>query len=232
MAQVALDTPLFEVLGAKSAFLKRLENLGLKNVRDLLWHFPSRYEDFSKIYPIADLEPGQQATVQGVIEEVHLGRSWRKHMSIVDATIADESGSARAVWFNQPYVANVLKVGRRANFAGKVSLSDEGELYLSHPAYEVLRTADAGTETTHTARFVPVYPETRGLTSRGLRFIMQSVMKRALPLKNGFRNRRSPSSVSRRSIRRSTRSIFPDSLRTRRRRASDSRLKTSSCCRS
>ena len=188
MPQVALDTPLYEVLGAKSAFVRRLEQLGLKNVRDLLWHFPSRYEDFSKIYPIADLAPGQQATVQGMIEEVHASQSWRRHMSIVEATIADESAAIRAVWFNQPYVANVLKVGRRANFAGKVSLSDDGELYLSHPAYEVLRQAAPGPdspnrETTHTARLVPVYPETRGLTSRGLRFIMQSILKRALPLK-------------------------------------------------
>jgi ATP-dependent DNA helicase RecG len=191
MPQVALDTPLFEVLGAKSAFLRRLENLGVKSVRDLLWHFPSRYEDFTKVYNIADLEPGQQATIRGIVEEIHLGHSWRRQMSIVEATIADETGSIRAIWFNQPYVANVLKVGRQANFAGKVSLSNEGEMYLSHPAHEVLRLASTGgtgagggtTETKHTARLVPVYPETRGLTSRGLRFIMQSVLKRAAPIK-------------------------------------------------
>src|SRR5579864_8702005 len=158
MPQVALDTPLYEVLGAKSVFLKRLDVLGLKTARDLLWDFPSRYEDFSKIYSVSDLEPGQQATIQGVVEEVHASESWRKHMSIVDATIADETGSIRAVWFNQPYVANILKVGRRANFAGKVSLSDEGELYLSHPAYEMLRATDAtAADTKHTARLVPIY---------------------------------------------------------------------------
>ena len=184
MSQVALDTPLYEVLGAKSVFLKRLEKLGLKTVRDLLWHFPARYEDFSKIYPVSDLEPGQQATVTGIIEEVTMGQSWRKHMSIVHATIADETGSVRAIWFNQPYVVNVLKAGRRANFSGKVSLSEEGEMYLTHPAYEILRSTDAvDAETRHTGRLVPVYPETRGLTSRGLRFIMQNVLKRALPLK-------------------------------------------------
>ncbi len=184
MSQVALDTPLFEVLGAKSVFLKRLENLGLKNVRDLLWHFPARYEDFSKIYTVAELEPGQQATIQGVVEEVHLGRSWRKQMSIVEAVIADDTGSIRAIWFNQPYVANTLKVGRQANFAAKVSLSEEGEMYLSHPAYELLSSSTASRGgTKHTARLVPVYPETRGLTSRGLRFIMQSTLKRVPPLK-------------------------------------------------
>ena len=182
MAQVALDTPLYEVLGAKSAFLKRLEQLGLKNVHDLLWHFPSRYEDFSKIYSIAELEPGQQATIQGIVEEVHLRRSWRRQMSIVEATIADETGTIRAIWFNQPYVANILKVGRTANFSGKVAISEESEMYLNHPAYEVVKSTGR-TETKHTARLVPVYPETRGLTSRGIRFMMQSVLKRAPTLK-------------------------------------------------
>src|SRR5271170_2399607 len=136
MAQVALDTPLFEVLGAKSTFLRRLEKLGLMTVRDLLWHFPSRYEDYSKVYSIAELEPGQQATIRGVVDDVTTGRSWRRQMSIVEAVIRDDTDTIRAVWFNQPYVANILKVGREANFAGKVSLSDESELFLSHPAYE------------------------------------------------------------------------------------------------
>jgi ATP-dependent DNA helicase RecG len=182
MAQVALDTPLFEVLGAKSTFLRRLERLGIKTVRDLLWHFPSRYEDFSKTYSIAELEPGQQANIKGIVEEVHQSRSWRRQMSIVEATIADETGTIRATWFNQPYVANSLKVGREANFAGKISLSEEGEMYLSHPTYEILRTGSTE-ETKHTGRLVPIYPETRGLTSRGLRFIMQSVLKRAPQIK-------------------------------------------------
>ncbi len=182
MAQVALDTPLYEVLGAKSAFLRRLENLGLADVRDLLWHFPSRYEDFSKVYGIAELEPGQQATVQGVVEDVHVRRSWRRQMNIVEATIADDTGTIRAIWFNQPYVANILKAGRTANFSGKVAISEESEMYLNHPAYEVVKSMGV-TETKHTARLVPVYPETRGLTSRGIRFVMQSVLKRAPSLK-------------------------------------------------
>jgi len=195
MLQIASDTPLFEVVGARVPALRRLEKMGIKTVRDLLWHFPTRYEDFSKIYPIAELEPGQQATVQGIVEEIQSKRSWRRAMSIVEATIADESGSIRAVWFNQPYVANVLKTGRAANFAGKASVSEEGEIYFSNPVYEMIhvRTTggdageDAVQEMNHTARLVPVYPETRGLTSRGIRFVTQAlfhkkpVMKEWIP---------------------------------------------------
>jgi ATP-dependent DNA helicase RecG len=179
MLQIAPDTPLFEVVGARVPALRRLEKMGIKTVHDLLWHFPTRYEDFTKIYPIAELEPGQQATITGVVEEIQSKHSWRRAMSIVEATIADESGSIRAVWFNQPYVANVLKVGRMANFAGKASTSEEGEIYLNNPVYEVIHTRDAATqEMNHTARLVPVYPETRGLTSRGIRFVTQALFRK------------------------------------------------------
>jgi ATP-dependent DNA helicase RecG len=188
MLQIASDTPLFEVVGARVPALRRLEKMGIKTVHDLLWHFPTRYEDFTKIYPVAELEPGQQATITGVVEEIQSKHSWRRAMSIVEATIADESGSIRAVWFNQPYVANVLKVGRMANFAGKASTSEEGEIYLNNPVYEVIHMRDAAhQEMNHTARLVPVYPETRGLTSRGIRFVTQAlfhkkpVMKEWIP---------------------------------------------------
>ena len=177
--QIAPETPLFEVVGARVPILRRLETMGIRTVRDLLWHFPARYEDFTKVYPIAELEPGQQATVQGVIEDVESKHSWRRGMAIVEATIADDSGTIRAIWFNQPYVANALKRGRAANFAGKASLSEEGEIYLSNPTYEVIRLRDgAGQEMSHTARLVPVYPETRGLTSRGIRFVTQTLFKK------------------------------------------------------
>jgi ATP-dependent DNA helicase RecG len=188
MRRLALDTPLYEAIGAKAPYLRQLERLGIKTVRDLLWHFPVRYEDFSKIYQIAELEPGQSATIQAAVEDVKV-RHTRRGMTIVEGLLADESGTIRAVWFNQPYVATTLRPGRIANFAGKISISEESELYLNHPGYEILKAAtivDANDEnsplhdeTRHTARLVPVYPETRGLTSRGIRFVMQNVLRRA-----------------------------------------------------
>jgi ATP-dependent DNA helicase RecG len=99
-------------------------------------------------------------------------------MTIVEATIADSTGSIRAVWFNQPYIKNSLRPGREANFSGKVSLG-EGEIYLSHPTYEFT----GAQETKHTARLVPVYPETKGLTSKGLRFIIQPLLAAIEPIK-------------------------------------------------
>ncbi|MBI3588833.1 MAG: ATP-dependent DNA helicase RecG [Candidatus Liptonbacteria bacterium] len=172
---LTLGTPLSRIAFITPRFLKSLEKLGLRTVQDLIWHFPSRYEDFSQIYNIGDLEPGQHATICGLIKDVELRRSFRRRMAIVEAVIEDETGSIKAVWFNQPYLKNTLKVGRMMNFSGKVGIS-ESEIYLPHPDYE-LTTSSERQETKHTGRLVPIYPETRGLTSRALRFIVQPILK-------------------------------------------------------
>jgi len=178
MPQLALETPLYEIIGARAPLLRRLDKLGIRTVADLLWHFPVRYDDYSKIYKIAELEPGQQATIQATIEEMRVRHSFRRGMDIIEGVLADETGSIRAVWFNQAYLANTLKPGRVANFAGKVSTSEEGELYLSHPVHELIRPNGKTKMLRHTGRLVPIYPETRGLTSRWIRFIVQSIFKR------------------------------------------------------
>ncbi len=177
---IDLLTPLSGIRGIPPRFLKRLEKLEIFTIRDLLFHFPSRYEDFSEIVPIANLEPGMQATVHGVVRDIKIRRTFRRRFVIVDAIIADDTGEIKAVWFNQPYLLNTLRPGREANFSGKVSLG-EREIYLSHPAYELIglrpATRDRGQEMRHTGRLVPVYPETRGLTSRGIRFLIQPILK-------------------------------------------------------
>lgn len=169
-------THLSEIQGIGPRFLNKLKRLKIETVKDLLWHFPTRYEDFSKIYKIADLIPGQEATIQGVVKEIGGRRAWhRRHLYIVEALISDESGSIRAVWFNQPYIRNILRPGRLANFSGKIATSDERELYLSNPTYELI-SEHFRHETKHTGRIVPVYPETKSLTSKGLRYLIKPVL--------------------------------------------------------
>jgi len=96
-------------------------------------------------------------------------------MIITEALIGDETGSIRAVWFNQPYIGQMLSEGKLVNIAGKVSLSKKNEIYFSNPTYELI-SKSTGSEPRHTARIVPIYPETRGLTSRGIRFIVKNIL--------------------------------------------------------
>ena len=177
MSALSAETPLVQIRGI-SRFATRLKNLGLLTVRDLLFHFPARYEDFSQIYNIADLIPNQEATVRARVDEIDGRRAFRRNLYIVEALLSDDTGSIRAVWFNQPYIRNILQPGLVFNFSGKVAQARTGEIHLASPTYEA---AGSG-ETKHTARIVPVYPETRGLTSKGLRFMVKPILDEVRPL--------------------------------------------------
>jgi ATP-dependent DNA helicase RecG len=181
MSASFFETPLSQLHHVGVKYANRLERLGLLSVRDLLWHFPTRYEDFSHFSPISDLAAGEQATIQGVVETIDARRSFRRRMIVVQGFIRDETGLVKAVWFNQPYLKNTLTPGRLVNISGKVS-EEDGEVYFSHPAYELIdrKTIEkSGLETRHTGRLIPVYPETNGLTSRTIRFLLQPILKSA-----------------------------------------------------
>ncbi|OGN04564.1 MAG: ATP-dependent DNA helicase RecG [Candidatus Yanofskybacteria bacterium RIFCSPHIGHO2_01_FULL_44_17] len=170
-----LSTPIENFTRVGPKFLARLKKLGIKTARDLLWHFPARYDDYSSLLPIGDVkDAGRVVSIAGQITTIDIVRSWRRHMAIVNATIEDQSGIIRAVWFNQPYIADALKEGTMVSLSGKTSLDKKG-IYLSSPSYEKIEGAG---ELTHTGRLVPVYPETEGLTSKYLRFLIKPIIDR------------------------------------------------------
>lgn len=148
-----------------------LKKINVFTVGDLLFHFPFRYEDYSERIEIDCLVVGQTATVMGEISKSKLVRTWKKKMLITECYVSDETGSVRAVWFNQPYVSDSLTVGKGVRLAGKV-LEDKNGLYFSNPAWEL-----SSREPTNTGRLVPIYPETEGLTSKWLRWQLQNIFK-------------------------------------------------------
>ncbi|MEK7568103.1 MAG: ATP-dependent DNA helicase RecG [Patescibacteria group bacterium] len=176
---VKLSDQLSELKGFRKNFVDKLKKLNIETIKDLLWHFPFRYEDFSGFSKIADLKIGEHATIQGVISAVKLYRTWKRRMFIVEALISDDTGSVKAVWFNQRFLLSVLKKGRIVNLAGKVTESSKNSVCMSHPVHEVLnqKTISGNEETKHTGRLTPVYSETKGLTSRAIRFLIKPVLE-------------------------------------------------------
>lgn len=190
MQKIPLSAELHEIQGIGPSFVLKLKRLGIVTAKDLIWHFPTRYEDWSKTSSIADLEPGDSKTIKGTISKIESRRSWKRRMTIIEATIKDETGSIKAIWFNQPYIKNILQEGVVASFAGKVMEDKKGKnnLHLSNPVYEVLGSADSDDkiyeiETKHTGRLVPIYPETKGLTSKGIRMLSQKILDNFEPVK-------------------------------------------------
>lgn len=174
-----LSYELSKISGFPPRFANLLKKLKILTVKDMLWHFPFRYEDFSSVVKIADLKLHESATISGLVKRIATRRSWRRNIFIVEALVADETGTIKAIWFNQPYITKSLQPGRLINFAGKVAFSNE-ELILSNPTFELINNE---AEVKHTAGLIPIYPETKGLTSKGLRYLTKIILKNIEPLK-------------------------------------------------
>ena len=154
------------------AYVKKLHKVGIKTVEDLLFYFPFRYDDFSDVKKISEVELGEVVSVQGKIIEIKNIRTWKRKMNITEALIEDEKGAIKAVWFNQPFLVRNLKKDANVSLSGKVVYAQEG-LQLSNPSYELLGSG----RSLHTARLVPVYHETQGLSSKWLRAHIKPVIK-------------------------------------------------------
>jgi ATP-dependent DNA helicase RecG len=154
----ALDREL-EIKPARAA--KAAEALGLETVGDLVEHFPFRHEDRGEARPIATLPPGEDVTVVAEIRGISLRRP-RRGLTLVQATIADESGPTKAVWFNQPWVVERLPPGTRVVLHGRFKSQRQG---ITVSEYEL--AADASSS--HSAGVVPVYRATEHLKSPRIR---------------------------------------------------------------
>ncbi|MDO8436262.1 MAG: ATP-dependent DNA helicase RecG [bacterium] len=177
-----LSTPIEEIAGIGPAYQNKLKRLNIKTVKDLLFHFPHRYEDFSNIIPISQVEEGKTVCVQGKITDIKNIRIFRRRLVLTEALINDNSGTLKITWFNQPYLINTFKKGDFVFLAGKMS-AKKGRKYLSSPAYEKIPSQFADSsenekkyDSFHIGRIIPVYPETEGLSSRWLRFIIKPIL--------------------------------------------------------
>ena len=175
---IHLKDPIDTVLsGVGKRFLGQLKKLGTKTAKDLLWHFPTRYDDRSEFLKVSELKKGGEATLRGTVQKTTTRRIPYRHLVITEVSVVDEEGSPLTVtFFNQPYIENTLKEGRVANFSGKVG-TYKGKLTLQSPIYELTEIRGREKETQHTGRLVPIYKETKGITSRGLRFIIKPILE-------------------------------------------------------
>ena len=171
-----LSTPIEEIPGIGPAYIKKLHKMDVKTVQELLYHFPHRYEDFSNIIPIAKVKINESCCIMGKILEIESSRTQKRNMSLTEAIVEDASGAIKVIWFNQSFLIKTLTTGSNVCLAGKVLLKNKG-VYLTGPIYEKMPPGNYTKEKlTHTGRLIPVYPETEGLSSRWLRYILRPVL--------------------------------------------------------
>jgi len=157
-------------------YLKKLKKLKIETLKDLFYHFPHRYDNFTNLKKISEVKIGEEVTIQGKVKKIHTRKSFKRIFYITEALIEDSTGTIRSIWFNQPYLQETLKEGTLLSLAGKVK-SDNYGLLLSNPAYEKIKKEK---ELKHTRGLVAVYPETEGLSSKWLRFILHLFLKKYL----------------------------------------------------
>jgi len=167
---ININTKISQLNRVGSSTATKLKRLGIEIVRDLIFYYPFRYEDFSNITAINKLTVGSLATVIGKIELMASRRSFRRKSSLVEAIVTDHTGSVKVIWFNQPWIAKNLKIGDDISLSGKVA-GDFTNIYFNSPEYKLVTTQSATT-----ARIVPIYSLTYGLTQKQLAFSIKSVL--------------------------------------------------------
>ena len=169
------DIEILKGVGPKKA--QQLHGLGLCSLFDLLTHFPRSYEDQSSITPIGRLEAGERATVAGVITGLQEKRAGRRGMVIVTATISDGTGFLQLTWFNQKFLKQKLKTGRRIFASGRTAYAygGQGQLAMSQmTSFEIVE--DEGADMEAKCGILPVYSAGENVKQSMLRALTEQLL--------------------------------------------------------
>src|SRR3989338_5513382 len=100
---------------------RALHKLRIKTVRDLLYHFPARYEAAGPTGTTAGARAGAEVSLYGTIRKPDVRKTWKSRRPIAEAWLHDASGKIKLMWFNQPYIAKTLHDGMVVKATGKVA---------------------------------------------------------------------------------------------------------------
>ena len=164
--------------GLPPSAIAKLSRLGIRTVRDLLFHLPRRYDDFSRPMTLQDLrERPPEGPVSATVEVVDLRveQGFRRRIQRTVARIRDTTGEGEAIWFGRRYIERRIAPGQTVALSGKVEL--RGWL----PRFQNPEFGPATDDALHAGRIVPVYRLTAGVTGTYLRQRIRDALDRALP---------------------------------------------------
>lgn len=159
------------LVGAKLA--AAFSSVGVLTVSDLLYFFPTRYMDYRKTVKIGQAQENDVITVMGRIKSIKSSFGFRGRLGYAEAVLEDGTGTIKAIWFNQTYIAKQLKVGDDLILSGKVSRYKQ--LQFNNPAYEQITRDAVGDVATglHTGRLVPIYRRSDLIPLRTMRRLIK-----------------------------------------------------------
>jgi ATP-dependent DNA helicase RecG len=150
-----------------------LARLGIRTVRDLLYHFPARYEASGPTGTIANADTGADVTLFGTIRKPETRKAWKSRRPMAEAWLEDESGRIKIMWFSQPYMAKMVADGMVVKATGRIA-GTGAKRYLANPEID---TSAVRPDEVHESLFTTdptaiiddtlyaIYPESRGISS-------------------------------------------------------------------
>jgi ATP-dependent DNA helicase RecG len=170
-----LDRPIRSVLPELARGTAALGRLGITTPREALWYLPFRYDDFSDLRDLRSLVPDEKQSARVRVEAVRVEPGFRRRPQRVIAQLSDGTGTAEAIWFGRRYVERRLQVGDEIVVSGKVT--ERGwRFQFTSPEF-----SPVGHDSIHTARVVPVYHLSAGVTQKRLRELLARILDSALP---------------------------------------------------
>ena len=152
---------------------RALHKLGIRTIRDLLYHFPARYESSGDVGTIAGVTAGAEVTLYGTVRKPDIRRTWKSRRPIAEAFLEDASGKIKMMWFSQPYIAKTLHDGMVVKVSGRVAGTGT-KVYLANPTIDKSPIAP---DAVHDSLFrqgeslatelYPIYPESQGCHRSG-----------------------------------------------------------------
>ena len=165
-----LDSPVTSLPRVGKTTAKKLEKLNIRTIRDLLYHVPFRYEDYTTMKPIVELRYGDEITIVGVVQKIDMYKS-KRGIVVVNCIIGDGTGTLRVKWFGNRYIVNHLRRGTMVRLSGKVD-AYMGHLQMASPRFEVVTEAEV-----RNPLLIPVYSRTEGLSEKALTNYIDMALK-------------------------------------------------------
>jgi ATP-dependent DNA helicase RecG len=170
-----LSTPLQFLKGVGPRKAADFTRAGLNTIEDLLYRFPLRYEDRSRLQPIASLREGQTVSIVGDVITCGLRGTRRPGFRIFEALLRDTSGTVRVSWFNSVFLRDQIHTGQRLVVYGTFERNPYSGLQITNPQFEIVDAEEV--ETLHTGRIVPVYERARSITPKMQRKLVAEALE-------------------------------------------------------
>lgn len=171
------------VKGVGPALAASLAKLDIRTAGDLLYHLPRRYEDRTRFAQIADLRPGETATVLGRVISAENSETRRRNLTVTKVLINDGTGIAQITFWQQPYLLKAFRAIAAAGGSiivyGLAKSVGFGAVELDRVEWEEV-SEDADSLSLN--RIVPIYPSTAGVSQKRLRRAVDGVLRSHLEL--------------------------------------------------